>query len=816
MDSRYELLLFDGQASLRDLQSDKPLKLGKEEHTAYEHAQQATELAVQAICAGTGRMKGDDPDDVKIGEAFTNGDVSLLIRGHARECRVVALHLHARYGLDFDAMTIAGGGTPAVRIEPVDDAPDGYSTYRFESDMRPLNAMRDFLERWLHEAQREPRAKEKSERSAERWRSLLTLGADSSGAPVCVVITGVTGAGKSTFLNAILGREVVPHSSGVCTATILRLRRAENVAEEGFTVVWRLDAEIKQLVNLHETELKHVESRVTKIKTALTGESFHALEERAIVLKKKIPALQSARHLARDRRRTLPLKEIGNYARNAPESWAEAVDGLDIALAHPLLGHVSIIDAPGLRDGDAQRQRQVLRAFEGDTAWLYLAPAAERSDTCKDDWRHIQSLSHNSAGVLVLTKADGQPSDPGKTTRETMQARLRDYRAYGWNSTTEWCSALLPAQLGVLGPGADETALVRACDDAKLPGLLSLSGRKVGRRLVDFMLDRRSNAVSWQTFVDYSLDASRLPVAVRKVGRKLFDDAIARRIVKGRGELEAAVREAIDYVVEGIANAQRVLKEHDAIETQKTQLEEQRVLLLSITEELATTRKKNASTLRVIVKRGKGHREAFRAAVAARQHSLKSAFEASFIKQNSGIWMRGSRSFALVAQFQAPLSEEGHQLLLQHLSVVLEDIRGPENRKDTLSADGLLNSYGMMEVDDIGDVEDEEGFWELKGTTEVRMWATLDRKAQRCAKGLEKGFKAKLMEIYAFAKVKFDDEKKHCLEHIAAVKTEAASLEKAIKENNPAQSRVRAKETLRSLTDHKKAFADYLADLVNA
>ena len=809
MSKQFALTLLDGSASMLETESNKKLSLGGAEHKSYDHAQQAVELALRAVGGATGRMVGDVPDEDAIKSALSTGAFSLVLRGNIRECRVAVLHLHARLGLDYDAM-LDGKRRAGLIVEPIVDAPDRYATYSFESDMRPLDAMRQLVERWIVEARRVPRAKDLADKSATRWRQMLAVGV-GAGAPVRVVITGVTGAGKSTFLNAVLGREVVPYSSGICTAAILHIKKVSTAAREGFKVVWRSPSDItRQIKDLLE-ELKHAESNRTRVGTALrakVGEvrsSADALQERRRSLSRKIAALKQALQLSSGREALRPLCEIGPFARNSPDSMAEGVDHIIMQIDHPLLSHIEIIDAPGLRDGDEQRQRLLIKAFEGDAAWLYLAPASERSNTCTADWQHIQRLAHNEAGVLVLTKADGQPPDPGKTPSETMSARMRDYQAFGWKRPLDWCSALLPAKLAALGPNGSEDELDMAFQDAKLQGILNLS-RTAGRRLSDFMVNRRREPELWGAFVDYALDASRLPVALRRVGVAIYEDAIARRLAQGQAELLAAVKEAIQQVHDAYSQAEKVRQAHDVIGEHERRRAELKDKLLSIAEVLADMCAEHAKTVKAIETDSEVIRTKFDETIEKLESTMESRFDEVFAEQSRPIWMSGARSFSVVTEFEAPLSESAHALLKEHAHRVMKAVRADHTT-------GILSNYVILDVKSVGNVHDEEDFWEWASTTQARMKKATKEKIGRCAAGLRKGFASKVLEIGAFAQDALSRKQIKVAEEIKALKGDVAELTRAIKENDPGQSRAVAENALRTLSSHGEFFKTFLREV---
>ena len=814
MSDRFDLTLLDGRASLRNIDTGTGIALAGREQFPYQNAQQATELCIDAIGALTGRMRGDRADDVAVAHALTNGAASLAIRGHARECRVVALHLHVRYGLDFADMT---SPTPVggVRVKPVRDAVDGLSTYRFDSEMRHVEALRRLVDRWLAESDRDAEAKAHAERNVTMWRKLLSIGAKEQ-APVRVVVTGVTGAGKSTFLNAILGRDVLPSSSGICTAALLRLRKASVRSAEGFEVEWRSAEDVdRQIIEL-TTELQNSRGVQGAEKVAAelgyASETLTSRAERARILPSKIDAMRAARRQLAEKARRLPLRELAKYARNAPDSCAEAVHSINVFVDHPLLLHVELVDAPGLRDGDHERQRLLIKAFEGDVGWLYLAPAASRDDTCKADWAHIQQLAHNSAGVLLLTKADGINPDRGRTLAEAMTSRVLEYRRYGWERAVEWCAALLPAELASLR-GADENVLVQAFDIARPNVLLALPGREPCRRLQEFMVEQRNSPSNWATFVDYSLDASRLPMALRRAGQVLYEDVIVRRVDEGRSALVQAVQEAIAQVEAGRARAEQTLEAHDTMSELGRQLAELRSELTHLTAQLADRRAAHGKILTSVDESEDESRKAFKAASERHAKTLSSSFKRSFDQQSKPIMLSGPRSFPFVAELEAPLGDVAHGFLAAHAAAIVEAIAACRGERG-LELGGLLKNYVLLEVHSVGDVHDQEKVLEWKSTTEARMREEIERRAQRCVERMGEAFAARLKQMRIRTTEHLLESEAACRGAIKSRGEGIAKLEAAILCANPAQSREHAEASLSQLAEHGAVFRGFLAEVM--
>ncbi len=837
--TEFELTLCGGHMRLSESVSGRSL-LGDSPSVEYDLAQAAVERAIAIIAEATGRMSGDHIKEDDVLSAFEQGTLKLRLRGHVRELHVAALHLHVRYGFSFD--NLLAGTLRGIHLVPETDAVDAYATYQFESDMRPLEAIRSYLVRWMLESKREPRVKNEAYRNYDRRKQLLALGSPDA-APLTVVVTGVTGAGKSTFLNGLLGRDIVPYSSDVCTAAIIRLRHATSSDAERAVVHWRSAEDIHSLAKKYAAEAEHLGQLRTKMKTAATSDvgaistNQESAQQRIEFFNTKARAMVRAAGLrSREKNAStrINLEDLRDYSSNRSDSYAEAVKEIEVFVTHPLLAHLEIVDAPGLRDGDDERQKMLIRAFAGDTAWLYLVPADARNESCRDDWKRIKELANNDSGVLVLTKADGQPSNSGDTIETTMTRRMTaEYsETFGWRRPMTWCTALMPSRLAALRGIWEEESLESAFTDAKMPAILGLPGRAQKKRLEDFLHDNsrdsRGNQRK-QTFTDYALDASRLPRVMRMVGRVLYEDAISTKVKMGRDELSLAASEAIEFCSNAIAETQSILDAHDTIAAQKqakSRLEEQlrenrknligiqsrhRTALHSIQAECDKAKKeyKKAIDEQLSLAPLKGTEP--NGSNSTPPENLKTKFDQIFAKQSSSIWMSGAREFSLLEYFEQPLTviSRGklgglHNQMNKHLKEFLtKDL--PYIRPAQTNTSEPKSSTN--------EIKDKEHFFEWAETAKKRMWETTLERAKSLSEELITQFNEDVECILTEAeRVTSEDEaKKKTI--ITELEAEATGLDRAIKANDPGRSRETAMERAAAYTSHKAAFEAFLEAL---
>ncbi len=811
MNREFNLTLLGGQMRLTETGSGQSLLSGPAS-AEYDLAQAAVERALTIIAEATGRMHGDQVDETGLKDALIKGSFKLVLHGHSRELHVAALHLHVRYDLDFDS--ILDGALPGIRLTPIPDAVDNYGTYRFESDMRPLEAMRELFDQWLKVADRDPKAKGNAQRNHPQWKQLLALGGNDR-APLRVVVTGVTGAGKSTFLNALLGRDIVPHSSGVCTAAILRIRYAPSPQAEEVRVHWLPVEEISSLAKEFTAKAEALTPRNAREGGAAVGSKpSEEVTQRRDYYEAKARAMRNAgAQRGKGAVTRVQIKDLHQYARNDAQSFAEATQELQVFISHPLLRHLEIVDAPGLRDGNEERQKMLRKAFEGDTAWLYLVPADARNESCKADWELIREKAGNGLGVLVLTKADGQPANDGETIDETMKKRLTiDYKGtFGWLDPMVWCSALMPSRFATMQGEWTERALDSVFTESRLPSILGLPNRAAKIRLENFLHDASRDTNRKQVVTDYVLDASRLPQVMRTVGRVLYQDAISKKVRRGRDELAAAASEALQACDDGLQESKRVLEAHDAIAALLVQVEQRQERIRVLQADYKQLSDRHRVSLNSVRTQCADANADFRREADGLIARLKGIFDGVFRNQSKNIYMSGGRSFSLLDHFESPLSVFARRRL-QALSVAIANQISAYSPR-SLASEELRPERVVLVSIGVPTVTDREGFWELKETAQARMWESTALRALSCRDELNRNFQLEVQKIEGFASslIREDETKKKSA--IQTLEAKLAATQQEIKDNDPKQSLQTARERMTAYIEHRKAFEGFMASL---
>lgn len=262
------------------------------------------------------------------------------------------IHLYALYGGEFCAVNYDLGDedeSAFFSIEPIE------SPEIDEHEPQLLTTIeagsREVVERAERSLKRLAQLKSQPDMTSEMESAIMKVRGELEKSVIRVLVYGATAAGKSTYLNALLGGNYLPMSvSDVCTGSLIYLKHTTS-AESHFEVYWRDDRPVTRLDDLSD---------------------LHTYTDET-----------------------------------SPNSRADEVDAVHFYLPSPLLKHLELIDAPGSRDGDQRRQEVLDRALSDVDGFLYLLPLERGTDDFKQDLARLGELSDLSeARAYVFTKAD--------------------------------------------------------------------------------------------------------------------------------------------------------------------------------------------------------------------------------------------------------------------------------------------------------------------------------------------------------------------------------------------------------------------------
>jgi hypothetical protein len=855
----FDLFLESGRMQLRTKYLGPESSSPNAEWIEYDTAQCAAEQAFAKIAHCTGRTRDSEPYEPDMVEAFNGKHLRLDISGHPREIAVAALHLHVRYGIDLPSPPKAGEDsgetqtqTGGVHLNPIEDAMDGYATFRFDGDQRPLEVLRHMLDEWMHLAERIPRIQEKARESHPRWREILGM-EGVEGKPFRVVVTGVTGAGKSTFINGLLGRDIVPHSSEVCTAAVLHLRYPPDGKTESIRVHWRSRDDLQKLEtdllnkkrdlqedlekfrdNDHERDEKNLPSGLLENLRAKIISKFGdpkrriGLADWVLDIQKelgdceqRIAALAKTKEYWNQCQPTdTELSKLNDFAKAGPECAAEATSKIEIFIRHPLLKLVEIVDAPGLRDGNDERQKMLLSALVGDTAWLYLVPYNNNANFPQEDWNYIQTHVNNGSGILALTMADTHHPNKGETLEQAMRNKARFYvESLQWDRPVVWCSALLTGRMSKI----TQESMTEDCEAGVFTPITQLLdfGRSQKRCLLRFDEYLSASAAkcseSFEIARDYIFDSSRLPAVMRRVGGVLFKDSIENKLTQGHSEMIAAVQEASGFCTDSIETAGRILLAHDAVYELEMQLRELRNKIsqgageLSVFIEQSRHAKEKTYTEVVSLK------YALIAHIKSRQERLdKKRFEKKY-KKAMEFCLCGDFSFSIDDYLLTDEFLEDKNKKIKQLSFTtsrcLEFLQNPQTHVENVNKmlSQIFNTFPPPKT-----IRKREKFFEFSSSAVRRIWKKTDKELEEYVRLFQAVVSRSVSEFDKYVDGILNQKKFSLEQDIKSLEDRAEAVQRQIRENNPQQTRRKAEEDMASYREHQAAFEKFLKDLQQA
>jgi hypothetical protein len=631
----------------------------------------------------------------------------------------------------------------------------------------------------------------------------------------------------------------------VCTAGVLHLRHPHGGERESIKVYWHPPADLETLKEDLQERVRDLErdyerlknfgsetaraaSLIEELKTkggslvAKFGSSSNAIgtdeagkqiQKNLADYRQRLSALEAARqYWNRGEPTDEELSNLSKFSKAGPDSFAEATAKIEVFIEHPLLKLIEIVDAPGLRDGSDERQKTLLRALEGETAWLYLIPATNRANTAQEDWKYIQSRVNNGSGILVLTKADTQPPDDGVTLVKTIQDRIKNHREnLGWSRPAVWCSALLTSEMAAIEPEAIEGHIE---NDAfqQLAVLLEYPKRKTcndryARYLESFA---RLNPEHLLAARDYIFDSSRLPSVMRAIGTVLLEDTIEIKVRRGHDEIMTGVKDALRLCRESIADADSILKAHDVILELQKQSSEIQEALSKARADLEWFEDNAKKAVSSISSACQGAKVDFNHKLGEKHQNLWSDVKEAYDKDMKHcLW--GSFKYELHDFFLSETFTNSIKSGLENLklSVSVQLWHAAQNRGERIAVSEAC-AWSFTEVKTI---KGGEAIWESSSNARKRVWYDVKDAAPHFQEKMGNKFSEIVGNIERLAGQILESRRKDLENKINEYQSAEISIQTQIEENDPKETRRMAEENLASFREHQSAFEQFLKDL---
>eukprot|EP00597_Dinobryon_sp_UTEXLB2267_P011603 CAMPEP_0170131630 /NCGR_PEP_ID=MMETSP0020_2-20130122/23379_1 /TAXON_ID=98059 /ORGANISM="Dinobryon sp., Strain UTEXLB2267" /LENGTH=1216 /DNA_ID=CAMNT_0010366775 /DNA_START=1200 /DNA_END=4847 /DNA_ORIENTATION=+ len=279
-----------------------------------------------------------------------------------------------------------------------------------------------------------------------------------------LAVIGKAKAGKSTFLNALLGRSVMPVNSDICTATITLLEYPSHGEQEHFIVFYKSAHDTEIHLNATIARVSRFEKDCIRAGLELEREMIsaeekayicNAFEHESYLLHKTESAIAYVNELLERQETVDDLKRFVQFADGRDDNILPIlVDRIRLFIRSDILQHISLVDTPGLGDSNAARNSASQRALSFVDGYIYLVSAQEMAPAdVRKELNWIRDMAGDIPHIKMLSRVDeftgwrrdARKRGQKKNVESALIERRREYDALDIGSRgipTPWNNAL--------------------------------------------------------------------------------------------------------------------------------------------------------------------------------------------------------------------------------------------------------------------------------------------------------------------------------------------------------------------------------------
>jgi GTPase SAR1 family protein len=202
-----------------------------------------------------------------------------------------------------------------------------------------------------------------------------------------LAVLGKAKAGKSTFINALVGRSVLPVHSDVCTATIIKLSFPTDGRTEGFSVQYKSsDALDSYMAGLRVEEVRYkadcdyatTEWLRSEISSDTKEKICQPYEKHVLYIAKIQEAIAQTSKVLNGTEFIGDLNRLSHYADGTDDNFVPVlVDTIHMYVLSDILQYVSLVDTPGMGDNNEARNNASQRVLNSVDGYVYIVSAQE-------------------------------------------------------------------------------------------------------------------------------------------------------------------------------------------------------------------------------------------------------------------------------------------------------------------------------------------------------------------------------------------------------------------------------------------------------